>query len=64
VENMEGILAEEGLPPREARGKSMRQIQNALIGIRLVLSAVGDHLQGYRRRRLKNTRRSWGAVIP
>lgn len=40
VENVERIMAEEGLPPREATRKSMRQITGALIGVALVLSAV------------------------
>jgi HAE1 family hydrophobic/amphiphilic exporter-1 len=40
VENVERIMAEEGLPPREATRKSMDQITSALIGIGLVLSAV------------------------
>jgi len=40
VENVERIMAEEGLPPREATSKSMEQITSALIGIGLVLSAV------------------------
>ena len=40
VENVERIMAEEGLPPREATAKSMEQITSALIGIGLVLSAV------------------------
>jgi HAE1 family hydrophobic/amphiphilic exporter-1 len=40
VENVERIMAEEGLPPREATAKSMDQITSALIGIGLVLSAV------------------------
>ncbi|MDW7774222.1 MAG: efflux RND transporter permease subunit [Desulfobulbaceae bacterium] len=40
VENVERIMAEEGLPPREATAKSMDQITTALIGIGLVLSAV------------------------
>jgi HAE1 family hydrophobic/amphiphilic exporter-1 len=40
VENVERIMAEEGLPPREATAKSMNQITSALIGIGLVLSAV------------------------
>jgi len=40
VENVERIMAEEGLPPREATAKSMEQITTALIGIGLVLSAV------------------------
>ncbi len=40
VENVERIMAEEGLPPREATAKSMDEITSALIGIGLVLSAV------------------------
>jgi len=40
VENVERIMREEGLPPREATAKSMGQITSALIGIGLVLSAV------------------------
>jgi len=40
VENVERIMAEEGLSPREATAKSMGQITSALIGIGLVLSAV------------------------
>ena len=40
VENVERIMHEEGLSPREATRKSMDQIQGALIGIGLVLSAV------------------------
>ena len=40
VENVERIMAEEGLGPREATAKSMEQITSALIGIGLVLSAV------------------------
>ncbi|MCE5333263.1 MAG: efflux RND transporter permease subunit [Desulfobacteraceae bacterium] len=40
VENVERIMAEEGLPPREATRKSMGEITSALIGIGLVLSAV------------------------
>ena len=40
VENVERIMVEEGLPPREATAKSMEQITSALIGIGLVLSAV------------------------
>jgi len=40
VENVERIMTEEGLPPREATAKSMEQITSALIGIGLVLSAV------------------------
>jgi len=40
VENVERIMAEEGLPPKEATAKSMGQITSALIGIGLVLAAV------------------------
>ena len=40
VENVERIMSEEGLPPREATAKSMEQITSALVGIALVLSAV------------------------
>jgi HAE1 family hydrophobic/amphiphilic exporter-1 len=40
VENVERIMVEEGLSPREATAKSMEQITSALIGIGLVLSAV------------------------
>jgi multidrug efflux pump len=40
VENVERVMAEEGLGPREATRKSMGQITGALIGIALVLSAV------------------------
>ncbi|MEO5342612.1 MAG: efflux RND transporter permease subunit [Gammaproteobacteria bacterium SHHR-1] len=40
VENVERVMSEEGLSPREATRKSMRQITSALIGIGLVLSAV------------------------
>ncbi|PHM71610.1 efflux RND transporter permease subunit [Xenorhabdus kozodoii] len=40
VENVERIMQEEGLSPKEATKKSMGQIQGALVGIALVLSAV------------------------
>lgn len=40
VENVERLMAEEGLSPREAAAKSMDQITSALIGIGLVLAAV------------------------
>ncbi len=40
VENVERVMSEEGLPPWEATKKSMGEIQSALIGIGLVLSAV------------------------
>ncbi len=40
VENVERVMAEEGLPPADATRKSMGQIQGALVGIAVVLSAV------------------------
>ncbi|MEX6001430.1 efflux RND transporter permease subunit [Providencia vermicola] len=40
VENVERVMQEEGLPPKEATKKSMGQIQGALVGIAMVLSAV------------------------
>lgn len=40
VENVERVMSEEGLPPKEATRKSMDQITGALVGIALVLSAV------------------------
>jgi hydrophobe/amphiphile efflux-1 (HAE1) family protein len=40
VENVERIMSEEGISPKEATRKSMDQITSALIGIGLVLSAV------------------------
>ncbi|MGA4364493.1 efflux RND transporter permease subunit [Pantoea ananatis] len=40
VENVERVMREEGLPPREATEKSMKEITGALVGIALVLSAV------------------------
>ena len=40
VENVERIMSEEGLPPREATRKAMTQITSAIIGITLVLVAV------------------------
>jgi multidrug efflux pump len=40
VENVERIMVEEGLSPREATRKAMGQISNAIIGITLVLVAV------------------------
>jgi len=40
VENVERVMAEEGLSPKEATRKSMQQITGALVGIALVLSAV------------------------
>ncbi|MGZ3274716.1 MAG: efflux RND transporter permease subunit [Caulobacteraceae bacterium] len=40
VENVERIMREEGLSPREATKKSMDEITGALVGIGLVLTAV------------------------
>ena len=40
VENVERIMTEEGLPPKEATRKAMGQITSAIIGITLVLMAV------------------------
>ena len=40
VENVERIMAEEGLSPMEATEKSMGEITGAIIGIALVLTAV------------------------
>jgi multidrug efflux pump len=40
VENVERIMSEEGLSPREATKKAMGQISGAIIGITLVLIAV------------------------
>ncbi|SEK14477.1 MULTISPECIES: efflux RND transporter permease subunit [unclassified Variovorax] len=40
VENVERLMSEEGLSPKEATRKSMREITGALVGIALVLSAV------------------------
>ncbi|EGC09288.1 efflux RND transporter permease subunit [Escherichia fergusonii] len=40
VENVERVISEEGLAPKEAAHKSMGQIQRALVGIAVVLSAV------------------------
>jgi multidrug efflux pump subunit AcrB len=40
VENVERIMSEEGLSPKEATRNSMEQITSALIGIGLVLSEV------------------------
>jgi len=40
VENVERVMAEEGLSPRDATIKSMSEIGSALVGIALVLSAV------------------------
>ena len=40
VENVERVMMEDKLPPKEATEKSMSQIQEALVGIAMVLSAV------------------------
>jgi multidrug efflux pump len=40
VENVERIMSEEGLSPREATKKGMAQITGALLGVAVVISAV------------------------
>lgn len=40
VENVERIMSEEGLSPRDATRKAMKQISGAIVGITLVLTAV------------------------
>ncbi|ECF6073154.1 efflux RND transporter permease subunit [Salmonella enterica subsp. houtenae] len=40
VENVERVMMEDNLSPRESTEKSMSQIQGALVGIAMVLSAV------------------------
>ena len=40
IENVERIMVQEGLPPKEATQKAMTQITGAIIGITLVLAAV------------------------
>ena len=40
VENVERLMREEGLSPREATRRSMQEITGALVGIAVVLSAV------------------------
>ncbi|EGV31099.1 transporter, hydrophobe/amphiphile efflux-1 (HAE1) family [Thiorhodococcus drewsii AZ1] len=40
VENVERVMHDDGLPPKEATRRSMDQITSALVGIALVLSAV------------------------
>ena len=40
VENVERMMREEGLSPREATQRSMKEISGALVGIAVVLSAV------------------------
>ncbi|MFX9784318.1 efflux RND transporter permease subunit, partial [Acinetobacter baumannii] len=40
VENVERIMATEGLSPKEATSKAMTEITSPIIGITLVLAAV------------------------
>ncbi|HEX9431165.1 MAG TPA: efflux RND transporter permease subunit, partial [Burkholderiales bacterium] len=40
VENVERVMSEEGLSPREATKKAMSQISGALVGVAMVLAAV------------------------
>jgi len=40
VENVERVMSEEGLSPRDATAKSMKQVTSALIGFLLVLTAL------------------------
>ncbi|MCC8194501.1 MAG: efflux RND transporter permease subunit, partial [Deltaproteobacteria bacterium] len=40
VENVERLMREENLPPKEAAGKSMDQITGALVGVAMVICAV------------------------
>ena len=40
VENVERVMHDEGLPPKQATQRSMAQITGALVGIALVLAAV------------------------
>src|SRR5207244_5529827 len=40
VENVERVMSEEGLSPREATRKAMGQITGALVGVAVVLAAV------------------------
>ena len=40
VENVERIMSEEGLPPKDATRKAMSQITSAIVGITLVLMSV------------------------
>ncbi len=40
IENIERIMAEEGLSPRQAAGKAMKQITGAVVAITVVLAAV------------------------
>ncbi|KVD45037.1 acriflavine resistance protein B [Burkholderia sp. ABCPW 11] len=40
VENVERLMAEEGLSPKDATSKAMKEITGAIVGITLVLTAV------------------------
>jgi len=40
VENVERVMTDEGLPPKEATRRAMGQITGALVGVAVVLSAV------------------------
>ena len=40
VENVERIMSEEGLPPRQATVKAMGQISGAIVGVTVVLVSV------------------------
>jgi len=40
VENVERVMHDEGLPPKQATRRSMQQITGALVGIAMVLAAV------------------------
>lgn len=40
VENVERIMSEEGLPPKEATRKAMEQISGAIVGVTVVLISV------------------------
>jgi len=40
VENVSRVMAEEGLPPKEATRRSMDQITSALVGVALVIATV------------------------
>jgi len=40
VENVDRVMREEGLPPREATRRAMKQMSGAIVGITVVLTAV------------------------
>ncbi|MCM3016201.1 efflux RND transporter permease subunit, partial [Bacillus subtilis] len=40
VENVERLMAEEGLSPKDATSKAMKEITGAIVGVTLVLTAV------------------------